>query len=246
MMNRLVISIGNTHTRWGFMHNGILKQFKIANAETVETVNQAITDSTTNLSARFDTIKIASVVPSRTDHQINLLEGTYLSAVDQVRLNDLKKVDFTVYDGLGIDRALIVHEVFRTTKNAAIIIDFGTAMTVNVIDKTGVFVGGTIVPGHQAMLNAMHISTAALPELLPECTSHDWLGDSTQSAMQSGTAYMIASYVNSLIKTMATRFMPLNVVATGGGYKSIQSLVTSDIKVIDDLILRSLLNYDAE
>ncbi|WZU00432.1 ECF transporter S component [Erysipelothrix sp. D19-032] len=57
---------------------------------------------------------------------------------------------------------------------------------------------------------------------------------------------MIASYVNSLIKTMATRFVPLNVVATGGGYKSIQSLVTSDIEVIDDLILRSLLNYDAK
>ena len=245
MKNRLVISIGNTHTRWGFMHNGILKQFKIANVETVETVNQAITDSTTNLSAQFDSIKVASVVPSRTDHQINLLEGTYLSTVDQVRLSDLQKVDFTVYDGLGIDRALIVHEVFRTTESAAIIIDFGTAMTVNVVDKTGVFVGGTIVPGHQAMLNAMHVSTAALPELLPECTPHDWLGDSTPSAMQSGTAYMIASYVNSLIKTMATRFVPLNVVATGGGYKSIQSLVTSDIEVIDDLILRSLLNYDA-
>ncbi|WZU00434.1 type III pantothenate kinase [Erysipelothrix sp. D19-032] len=83
MMNRLVISIGNTHTRWGFMHNGILKQFKIANVETVETVNRAITDSTTNLSAQFDSIKVASVVPSRTDHQINLLEGTYLSTVDR-------------------------------------------------------------------------------------------------------------------------------------------------------------------
>ncbi|CAM3610336.1 type III pantothenate kinase [Erysipelothrix anatis] len=246
MMNRLVISIGNTHTRWGFMHNGILKQFKIANLETVETVNRAITDSTTNFLTRFDTIKIASVVPSRTDHQIHLLEMFYLSAVEQVRLNDLQKVDFTAYEGLGIDRALIVHEVYRTTEDAAMVIDFGTAMTVNVVDKTGVFVGGTIVPGHQAMLDAMHISTAALPELLPECTPHDWLGDTTQSAMQSGTAFMIASYVNSLITTMATRFMPLNVVATGGGYKSIHSLVTANIEVIDDLILRSLLNYDAE
>ena len=114
------------------------------------------------------------------------------------------EVDVDVPDRVGLDRLLnaVAARFYRPADQPAIIVDAGTAVTVDYVSRDGRFCGGAILPGLSLGARALHSYTALLPLLGPEelrGESPAALGRNTQAAMKSGLRWGLAGAVRELI-----------------------------------------------
>lgn len=122
---------------------------------------------------------------------------------------------------IGQDRLLCGMAAFEKAAQACVVIDAGTAVTVDFIDGTGVFHGGAIAPGASMMLRSLHEWTAVLPLLTPEPlpAGEDqpaW-GSNTKAAMMLGMHAAMRGLVVHLIDRYAEAYGGYpQVIATGG------------------------------
>src|SRR5262245_1052249 len=121
---------------------------------------------------------------------------------------------------VGIDRLLdaVAANSRRRPGVPAVVIDAGSAVTVDWVDETGAFAGGAILPGLRLMTKALHDYTVLLP--LIEITSSDppLPGTSTPAAMEAGVFWAVAGGVRALVERLAARAAnePPDVFLTGG------------------------------
>jgi type III pantothenate kinase len=123
---------------------------------------------------------------------------------------------------VGKDRLLkaIAANVIRTPDRPLIVVDSGTAITVDWISAQGEFCGGAILPGLKTAAKAIHEYTAQLPLI----DTHDFdvappaIGDETRSALRSGLFWGHIGAVRELINRMATeQSQPVPAVLVTGG-----------------------------
>lgn len=121
-----------------------------------------------------------------------------------------------------------------------VIVDFGTATTVDLVGEDGSYQGGAIAPGLQVAADALVEATAALRRVeLTEPKSP--VGRSTVEATQSGLVYGFAGLVDGLVeRVQATLPNPAPVVATGGLADLLAPLCRQEMTVDDDLTLCGL------
>ena len=85
----------------------------------------------------------------------------------------------------GVDRVLNMAAAYEQIGKACVVVDAGTAITVDCCDDRGDFLGGAIAPGLAMMLDALHEKTAALPRVAFEVPTQTF-GDSTATAIRQG------------------------------------------------------------
>jgi len=150
---------------------------------------------------------------------------------------------------IGADRLANAAAAVRLGRLPAIVIDFGTAVTFDVIDAKGCYLGGIIAPGLPTAASALHERTALLP--LTQVKKIDSsVGKSTQEAIQigllMGAVGLAREAVNRIIKETFKGRKPY-VIATGGDAELVTRLATQGggSKIIDQvdplLTLRGLL-----
>ena len=141
----------------------------------------------------------------------------------------------------GVDRLLNAAAAYAKLKQACIVIDAGTCVTVDFIDGEGVFHGGAIAPGARMQLKALHEHTAALPSIdftAPEGMA--W-GSNTREAMLRGVYHGIRGLVWRLIEKYAEQYggFPL-VIATGGDAAALFADDELINQIVPDLVLRGV------
>jgi type III pantothenate kinase len=133
------------------------------------------------------------------------------------------KVHLESPNKVGIDRLLnaVAANVVRSAGQPCVIVDTGTATTVDAVDPDGAFEGGSILPGFELSARALHQYTALLPyisieELVEQ--SHEPLGTNTREALRSGLFWGQVGAIRELIAQLSGRWKrnPL-VILTGGG-----------------------------
>ena len=101
----------------------------------------------------------------------------------------------------------------------AMVIDFGTATTFDLVDADGAYIGGAIAPGVNLSIHALAEAAARLPMIETEQWSQDLsvLGTTTVDAMNSGLYYGYISLVEGMIKRLQSAYgQKMTVIATGG------------------------------
>jgi type III pantothenate kinase len=141
----------------------------------------------------------------------------------------------------GADRLVNALGGFLAYGGPLIIVDSGTATTLDVVGEDGAFEGGVIAPGVNLSMQALHDAAARLPRVAirrPEKV----VGTDTVGAMQSGVFWGYVALIDGLIARIKAEYgRPLTVVATGG-VASLFEGSTSGIDRFDpDLTLRGLL-----
>ncbi len=134
----------------------------------------------------------------------------------------------------GVDRLLNAVAAWETLQQACVVVDAGTAVTVDFVDGAGTFCGGAIAPGARMQLDAMGTHTTALPELeLAAPTDDSPYGANTAEAMRHGVFHGIRGMVQRLTERYAEAYgaCPL-VVATGGDAE----LLFEDEPLVDRII----------
>jgi type III pantothenate kinase len=131
------------------------------------------------------------------------------------------KVNVPNPDRVGIDRLLdaVAANVLRPAGRPAIIVDQGTAITVDLVDAEGAFRGGAILAGRQTTARALHEFTDLLPLIdADEVDRPSPLGTSTVEAMRAGLYWGTVGAVRELMKEIASLSeAPPVVYVTGGG-----------------------------
>ena len=131
----------------------------------------------------------------------------------------------------------------------AIILDFGTATTFDLVGRCGSYDGGIIAPGVNLSVEALYLAAARLPRLPVEPWEADMpiLGKDTVSAMQSGIFWGYVSMVEGLIRRLRRDHGEhLKVIATGGLAPLFADHVAS-ISIVDpDLTLKGLVRIHAQ
>ena len=119
-------------------------------------------------------------------------------------------------DEVGADRLLNTLACHQSHGGPAVVIDFGTATTFDVMDRDGAYLGGVIAPGINLSIEALHRAAARLPRIgisRPQSV----IGRSTVPAMQSGIYWGYIGMIEGLLGRIKAEFGgPMKVVATGG------------------------------
>ncbi|MBC03844.1 MAG: hypothetical protein CMJ34_11175 [Phycisphaerae bacterium] len=142
---------------------------------------------------------------------------------------------------VGVDRLLAAAAAWDELKQACIVIDAGTAVTVDFIDGEGVFQGGSIMPGIAAMLRTMAMSTDLLPDEGFEVPTGEPWGRNTIDAMRRGVHAAVSGGAWKLVERYALHYggFPL-VVATGGDAPVLFEDDELVSRVVPDLVLRGM------
>jgi len=155
------------------------------------------------------------------------------------------EVDVRAADRVGTDRlaaAVAVNEL-RPRERSAIVVDAGTAITVDLLTGDGVFRGGAILPGIQASAQALAHATDALPllENIDLSSVPPAIGKSTQEAMRGGIVWGCVGAVRELILQLSAAVPDVpSVFCTGGDGIHLARLIDRDMKFDPNLVLRGV------
>lgn len=187
---------------------------------------------------------IASVVPQGLFNLVSLCEryfGGHPLVVGEEGVDLGFKVLIDRPEQVGADRLVNVVSAYSRYGGPAILIDFGTATTFEVVDADGNYCGGVIAPGINLSAEALHMASAQLPRIRIEPTDKV-IGKATVPAMKSGIFWGYISMIEGLVGRIRKEYGgEMKVVATGG----LASLFAEATDVIDhtdrELTIRGLL-----
>ncbi len=151
-------------------------------------------------------------------------------------------IDYPRPKSIGADRLANAAAVAAIYGCPAIVVDFGTAVTFDIVSEERKYIGGVITPGLEAMTNFLYQRTALLPQLsLKE--PHHAIGRSTVEAMRSGAVWGYRGLVREIIARIKAERFPrrkVHVIATGGYAELISAHLPEIDAVHHDLTLEGL------
>ena len=150
-------------------------------------------------------------------------------------------IDYPKPNSIGPDRLANAVAARKRFGAPVVVVDFGTAVTFDVVNARGNYVGGIIAPGLAAMTNYLHEKTALLPKIHIRDIKTA-IGKSTEEAMLIGAVHGYRGLVRGLIVELKRelRTQKLPVVATGGYAKLIAAKLPEISAVAPDLTLEGL------
>lgn len=141
---------------------------------------------------------------------------------------------------IGSDRITVAVGALAKYKPPIILIDFGTATTIDVVEEGNKYIGGCIIPGIKISLDALTSRTAQLPTISLD-KPKKIIGKNTVDCMKSGIMYGTACMVEGLIDRFKEELnKDLTVVSTGGLAKFITPLCKRNMNLEKDLLLEGL------
>lgn len=239
----LLFDIGNTNTHVGIANTkGVIRQTDIPTAAWFK-------GGTAALLSRFvgkvsvEGAALCSVVPRATPRVKRAVRELWERPCLELTPKTLRGVgiDYPNPETIGPDRLTNAVAARHRFGSPVVVIDFGTAVTFDVVDRRGNYVGGIIAPGLAAMTDYLHDKTALLPRIrIREINGA--IGKSTEEAMLVGAVHgyrgLIRELLAELKRELKTKHLP--VVATGGYAQLIAAKLPEIHAVAPDLTLEGL------
>tara|TARA_Y100001970_G_scaffold174821_1_gene213306 strand:- start:228 stop:944 length:717 start_codon:yes stop_codon:yes gene_type:complete len=206
-MNLLCIDIGNTN-----IVLGTYNQDKLVSVNRIETNKNKLHE---NIHFKnMNSIAISSVVPEIENEIKNKLQSNYFSIS---HANSGIKLDVNYPDEVGNDRICNMKVAIKNNLYPAIIVDFGSATTYDVINSQGHFIGGAIAPGVDVSAENLFKKAAQLNKVnfeLPKSV----IGRDTVTNLQSGIMYAGIDSINGMLNRIKKEVKNeiKHIILTGG------------------------------
>ena len=188
---------------------------------------------------------IATVVP-RALHNLQTLARKYFSTEPLIAGEPPVEwgmaLDVEEPRSVGADRAVTMIAAHARHAGDLIVIDFGTATTLDLVDYTGAYKGGIIAPGINLSLDALVTAAAKLPRIAIEApATTSVIGRDTVGQMQIGIFWGYVAMIEGLVARMKAEVgRPIKVVATGGLAILFEAHTTMFDTVEPDLTIQGL------
>jgi type III pantothenate kinase len=244
----LCIDVGNTETTLGLFRDGTLIttfRYQTRAFETADELAAAIKaflDLAGSSFADLDGMCLSSVVPRLTGSYEEMAKR-YLTVTPVVVGPGVKTGIPILYENpheIGADRITNAVACANLYGVPGIVVDFGTATTLDVISRKGEYLGGTISPGILVSAEALFTRAARLSKvdlLAPRAT----IGRNTRESLQSGIVFGTAAMVDGLIERVIEEIGEEPVVVATGGLCEIFKGILRTVQTFDPhLTLRGL------
>lgn len=202
--------------------------------------------------ADIDGVMIASVVPDIQPKLVALAHRGFELVplcVDDPNVDLGIAINIDRPDQAGADRLVNAVAAAAWHKPPAIVIDFGTATTLDLIGDKGAYEGGIIAPGVNLSIEALYMAAARLPRIAvkPWQANMPVLGTDTISAMQSGVFWGYVGMVEGLLERLRqSHGADLPAIATGGLAPLFADHINGPLIVDADLTLKGLVRIHAQ
>jgi len=233
-----LLDIGNTHTHIG-LANGrrVLRHADVPTRDWSAGAPQRAADRFLKQAPLTGAI-LCSVVPAATPKAADFLRTRFGLECVELTARTVRGVgiDYPRPETIGPDRLANAVAVKHHFGAPSVVVDFGTAVTFDVVDAAGNYIGGIIAPGLNVMTDYLHEKTALLPRIRIREVSTA-VGKNTEQAMLIGAVHgyrgLIRQLLGELKRTMRCRRLP--VVATGG-YARLISSKLPEITAVEPLL----------
>lgn len=239
----LLFDIGNTHTHIGLANGSrVLKRADIPTHGWFGGGAAAWVKKFAG-AAKIEGAVLCSVVPRATPRVRKTVRAVWKLDVLELTPKTIRGVgiDYPKPRSIGPDRLANAVAARFHFGAPVVVVDFGTAVTFDVVNAEGNYAGGIIAPGLAAMTDYLHEKTALLPKIKIRETQ-SVIGKSTETAMLAGAVHGYRGLVRELIGELKRelRAKKLPVVATGGYAKLIAAKLPEISAVRPDLTLEGL------
>lgn len=236
----LIIDVGNSNVKLAVFQQDKLLHKSITELKRLE-------ESVETLISKFPNIEkvIISSVGKLQNSQIQNIKKRsatlILDSDTKIPFNNLYKTPKT----LGVDRiALVSASVYQFPNKNVLIIDAGTCITYDFINKGNDYLGGAISPGIRVRYQSLHHLTANLPLLEPNITN-ELIGNTTAGAIHSGVVNGVLKEIDGIIDEYQKKYSDLTVILTGGDANLLSNQLKNSIFANSNFLLEGL-NYILE
>ena len=242
----LVVDVGNTQTHFGLFPdraNIVSEHWRFATVR--ESTSDELGSRLANLLelrglsfGDIDRSIVSSTVPQLSE-QWTLMSRRYLGHEMLVVGPSIRTGIAIRYDNpheVGADRLANAVAAYDKVHDTCVIVDFGTAITYDIVSAAGEYLGGIITPGAEISIDALYDRAAKLPkvELAPPRTL---IGKNTVDAIRSGIVYGFAGQVEGIVRRLRAELGETTpVLATGGLAQALVPFVEETIDEVDDLL----------
>jgi type III pantothenate kinase len=247
----LVVDVGNTQTHFGVYtpdRSRLAERWRFATVRdsTGDELGAALSNLLALRGLSFSDVDgsiVSSTVPQLNEQWTAMarryLDHEMVSVGPSIRTGMPIRID-NPYE-VGADRLVNAVAAYERFRSSCVVVDFGTAITYDVVSAAGEYLGGIISPGAEISIEALYERAAKLPKVeLAE--PRGLIGKSTVEALRSGIAYGFAGQVEGIVRRLRAELGDsITVIATGGLAQLVVPFIRETIDEVDDLLtLRGL------
>lgn len=191
-----------------------------------------------DLTSTLLTLGIEYLIVSNVRPSTDWLEGLsdfYSIAILETKDIHQSKLKYKTPETLGMDRYLACLGAWNIYKDNVLVIDAGSACTLDFMEKDGVFHGGVIMPGMQTLMGVFHKNAPGLPNFDFNIPTH-FPGSSSKESLEWGLSQLFLDGVRANIERFTKAYPAFKIVITGGDAESLASNLEEKPTFRPDLI----------
>jgi type III pantothenate kinase len=245
-MTVLLLDVGNSRLKWGILDDSDIRRTGLIALSDVR--EKGLAALTTRLPRRVDAVLASNVAGSSFATRLSGVIGMHCNV--DVQFARSERCGWGVTNSyrqprlLGVDRWVAMIGGWAEQRSACLIVDAGTAVTLDAIDDEGTHLGGQIIPGVETMLNSLGSATSDLPAIKPSANQSSGdlkiFGRNTAAAIREGAQNAVAGAVDRALKTLHENGYDPTVILTGGGASRILGALDTDPVHRPNLVLFGL------
>jgi len=197
-MNLIAIDIGNTNIAVGLFLKGEEQSVKSTAGQDEKELTDCLKTAWEKIplakrskeNKRDGVIVVSSVKPAWTELVRQIVKDNLNEKILLIGKEIPFPMDLSVDepDKVGTDRVLAAAAAYAVVEDAIVVADFGTAVTIDLVDERGIFLGGVICPGFEISAKALNENTAQLPRVKVSKPKLPF-GKNTKDAINCGLYY---------------------------------------------------------
>ena len=211
-MNLIAVDIGNTNINIGLFFEGEEKFIKSITGRSMKKLTDLFKSTWSQIPVagrskekkRDGVIVVSSVKPQWTEKVEKIAKQTLGERIYIIGKDIPLPIQISVAepDKIGIDRVVSAAAAYAVVNDAVVVADFGTAVTIDLVDERGVFLGGVICPGFEISSQALKKSTAQLPKVKVTRPKTPY-GRTTAEAISCGLYYSAVGTLEAVVSRYA-------------------------------------------
>jgi type III pantothenate kinase len=245
---KLLVDIGNTSIKWALQGDGCtVGESQLRNGKAFKDLARPIWK---NLEVP-ERVIIASVAGNEFDKAVQTwIKRRWKVMAEFLRASAAQCGVINAYtqpERLGADRWACLIAAHAQHVNPVVIVDCGTAITIDALQQSGRHVGGLIIPGMELMRTSLVARAHGIEMLASDNQEIALLGRSTEVGISGGVLYAAVSLVDRVFSDIRAELgASTRLVVTGGDAGRIQPLLSSRSVLEPDMVLKGLAVYAGE
>ena len=245
-MTALLLDIGNTRLKWAVLEEGSIRRTGHILRDRIQ--DKGLQALTTRLPRRVDAVLASNVAGGSFATRLSGIISAHCNC--ELRFARSERHAWGVSNGyrqprrLGVDRWVAMIAAWNELQQACLVVDAGTAVTLDAIDDEGHHLGGQIIPGLETMWQSLSSATSDLPlvKSARRAATDDlsMFGRNTTAAIRKGAGNAVAGAIVRSLQVLQSSACEPVLVLTGGGASRILDTLGVSALHRPDLVLQGL------